>query len=95
MQISIPKFRSSLTPKGFNYSLTKPEVRDRQVQSTKAADNQKLFTSSGRYGINMLLYVQILNNCFKIGMIVSLNNRLGIIMCRVGLIVVVIIMGLI
>jgi len=24
MEISIPKFRSSLTPKGFNYSITKP-----------------------------------------------------------------------
>ena len=50
MEISIHKFRSSLTPKGFNYSITKPEGRDRQVQSTKAADNSKLFTSSGRYG---------------------------------------------
>jgi|JI10StandDraft_1071094.scaffolds.fasta_scaffold514858_1 hypothetical protein len=55
MEISIPKFRSSLTPKGFNYSITKPESRDRQVRSTKAGDNNKLFTSSGRYGTNILI----------------------------------------
>jgi hypothetical protein len=55
MEISIPKFRSSLTPKGFNYSVNKTDVRDRQVQSTKAADNSKLFTSSGRYGIVLFI----------------------------------------
>ncbi len=50
MEISIPNIRSSLTPKGFNYSINKPDYKERQVQSTKAADNSKLFTSSGRYG---------------------------------------------
>lgn len=52
MEISIPNIRSSLTPKGFDSSITKPDCRERQVQSTKAADNSKMFTSSGRYGIN-------------------------------------------
>ncbi len=52
MEISIPKFRTSLTPKGLNYSGGRHDYkdRDRQVQSTKAGDNSKLFTSSGRYG---------------------------------------------
>ena len=35
--------------------MTKFEYKDRQVQSTKAADNNKMFTNSGRYG-NSFLY---------------------------------------
>lgn len=52
MEISIPNIRDSLTPKGLNCFGSKPEYKQRQVQSTKAADNNsnKMFTSSGRYG---------------------------------------------
>jgi hypothetical protein len=56
MEISIPNIRSSLTPKGFNCSISRPDYKERQVQSTKAADNSKLFTSSGRYGNHLLTY---------------------------------------
>lgn len=69
MEISIPKFRSSLTPKGFNYSLHRGDTRDRQVQSTKAADNNKLFPNSGRYG--KFLIIEILSKLWKIAMKVN------------------------
>jgi hypothetical protein len=39
-----------LTPKGLNGTIDRAESKNRQVQSTKAADGSKMFTNSGRYG---------------------------------------------